>query len=164
VLHRLRQVAASLASREVVGVPTELADTPPTARLFSALAPHDRRHLVAVHRACVVAGVSPDIVMAGLLHDIGKASLSGRRVNLLDRSVRVVLARWGPELLSRLCGAPAPGWRFGLVLAETHAVIGADRLAALGWPDLTVAAVRDHEAHVTEGELGELRRIDNTTP
>ena len=161
--HRLRQGWTSLILRNAAPHPAPLADTPRTARLFSALAPHDRRHLVAVHRACVGEGVSLDVAMAGLLHDIGKASLSRRRVMLVDRVVRVTLARWQPNLLSRLCAAPAPGRRLGLVLADGHAGVGADRLAALGWSGPIVAAVRNHESDTAEGELATLRRIDDAT-
>jgi len=101
--------------------------------------------------------------MAGLLHDIGKASLSGRRVGLLDRSARVVLARWRPELLRRLSREPTSAWWSGLALAEGHPLIGADRLEALGWPEATVVAVREHESEVAEGEPLMLRRIDDAT-
>jgi len=164
VLHRLRQVAVSLAPRQRPVEPVELASTPRTARLFAALAPHDRRHLRAVHSACVRNGLSPDVALAGLLHDIGKASLSGRRVTLADRSLRVVLAGWRPDLLSRLSRAPAPGWRLGLLLADRHAALGADRLTALGWPAAIVAAVREHQSGAAEGELATMRRIDDSTP
>ena len=145
-------------------MPSELASAPRTARLFADLAPHDRRHLVAVHHECVASGISREVATAGLLHDIGKASLSGRQVNLLDRTVRVVMARWRFDSLSVLGRAPAPGWRLGLVLAHRHAAFGADRLAALGWPESIVLAVREHESDAAEGERATLRRIDDATP
>ena len=160
---RLRQVWFLLRSNGVEPTP-ELDSTPRTARLFAALTAHDQRHLVAVHRACAAEGLSADIATAGLLHDIGKASLSGRRVTLLDRSLRVVLVGVSPDLLARLIADPAPGWRLGLLLADRHAALGAGRLAALGWPSAVVAAVRDHEVGPPSCELATLRRIDDATP
>jgi len=155
---------SALVVSDAATLPAPLGEMPRTTRLFSALAPHDRRHLVAVHRACIANGLSLEMTMAGLLHDVGKASLSGRRVTVLDRSVRVVLARWRPELLVRLCRVPTPAWRLGLVLANEHATLGAGRLAALGWPDSIVTAVREHQSDSPKGGLATLRRIDDTTP
>ena len=136
---------------------------PRTARLFAALAAYDRRHLVAVHLACVDAGLSADIAAAGLIHDIGKSSLSGRQVSLVDRGLRVVLTGVRRDTSPRVVREPVTGWRLGLALAERHAEIGAARLAALGWPDSVVAAVRDHESSDAVGELATLLAIDHAT-
>ena len=149
--------------RGAISPPSELAATPRTARLFAHLDPHDQRHLIAVHRACIAGGLSVDVAMAGLLHDVGKSSLSGRRVTLLDRTMRVLLARFTPGLLRRLSSEPALTWRLGLLLAARHAQLGASRLEALGWPDAVVAAVREHESSTASGELAALRRIDDAT-
>ena len=144
-------------------LPDALGATPRTARLFATLDSHDRRHLVDVHRACIAEGLSADATMAGLLHDIGKVSLSGRRVNLLDRALRVTLSRFRPWLLWLLSREPAPAWRVGLYLTEEHARLGASRLAALGWPDSIAGAVRGHESKLADGELAALQRIDDST-
>lgn len=164
MIHRLRQVGAALGDRAIPVVPDELAATPRTAHLFATLATHDQRHLLAVHRACVAAGLPTAIAMAGLLHDIGKASLSERRVNLLDRSLRVVLRRISPGLLIRWTREPAPTWRLGLHLAERHPALGADRLSALGWQATVVSAVYDHEGDNAAGVLATLRQIDDSAP
>ena len=161
--HRVRQAATVLLGRRDDELPAALGATPRTARLFAALDPHDRRHLVDVHRACIAEGLSADIAMAGLLHDIGKASLSGRRVNLLDRSLRVILTRFSPRFLRRWSREPSPSWRVGLHLAEEHARLGASRIAALGWSDSVVGAVREHESTLAAGELATLQRIDDST-
>lgn len=163
MIGRLRQVRSLLGSGDV-SPPLALVGAPRTARLFASLAAHDRRHLVAVHRACVAEGLPADVATAGLLHDIGKVSLSGRRANLLDRTLRVILGRVGVPLLARMSRDPAPGWRLGLVLADQHAALGACRLAALGWPDAVVGAAHDHESPTGAGELAALRRIDDATP
>jgi hypothetical protein len=163
VVDRVRQVWTFVECRGAIRPPSQLAATPRTARLFAHLDLHDQRHLIAVHRACIVEGVSVDIAMAGLLHDVGKTSLSGRPVTLLDRTLRVLLARFTLGLLRRLSSEPALAWRLGLLLAERHAQLGASRLEALGWPDAVVAAVREHESTTASGELAVLQRIDDAT-
>lgn len=164
---RLRQGFAALHGGGRGGdgrLPASLTVAPRTARLFAALAPHDRRHLVAVHGACVSEGLSPDLVLAGLLHDVGKSSLSARRITLLDRTLHVLLGRVTPRPLVWLAREPTGGATLGLHLALHHPALGAGRLAALGWPASVTDLVRRHATDDTSGDLAVLRRIDDATP
>lgn len=43
-------------------------------------------------------------------------------------------------------------------------MLGADRLAAMGWPESIINAVREHESDAAEGVFATLRRIDDATP
>lgn len=162
--HRLRQGLSALVVREAGPLPTPLVATARTARLFTALAPHDQRHLTAVHAACFTAGLSTDMATAGLLHAIGRCSLSGRRVTLVDRTLRVLMERLSPRLPRWVARRPGTGPTLGLAMAIDHADRGASRLSALGWPASIVLAVREHESDDAEGDRAALRRIDDATP
>ena len=119
--------------------------TPPQAAAFRALPVHDQAHLCAVYRFLRDRGVDDrEVLTAGLLHDLGKVSAAGQ-VRLVDRAVRVVLARLVPGLLRRWARVPAAGWRLGLALAVHHPALGAERAAALGASPRVCWLIAHHE-------------------
>ena len=164
MFHRLRQGVRALLVPADVASPTALSNTPVTAAMFAVLAAHDRRHLTAVQAACLASDLSDEVVSAGLLHDVAKASLSGRTVSVVDRSLHVILGGLTPGLLSRLAEEPAGGVRLGFQLALHHPALGAGRLAALGWPSPVTDLVRDHASPEPSAELAALQLIDDATP
>jgi hypothetical protein len=139
-LHALRPVIPP--DREAI-----LAEalTPGQAAAFRGLSPHDQAHLCRVYRWLRErGGVNRDLLVAALLHDIGKEHPAGQ-VRLLDRVARVVLVRLAPGLLRRLAAWPAPRWRRGLALAVHHPRLGAERAAALGCSARTCWLIAHHE-------------------
>ena len=115
------------------------------AAAFRALPAHDQAHLCRVYRGLRARGVTDrDLLVAGLLHDLGKSDASGR-VRWADRVVRVLLARWAPRVLDRLARRPAPWWRAGLALAVHHPRLGAERGARLGCSARTCWLIAHHE-------------------
>ena len=119
--------------------------TPAQAEAFRALPAHDQAHLLRVYRRLRERGVTdPDLLAAGLLHDVGKAC-GGSRVRLVDRVGRVVLGKVAPGLLRRLARLPARGRRRGLALAVHHPALGAERAAALGCSPRVCWLIAHHE-------------------
>lgn len=111
--------------------------------LFLGLAPADQAHAVRVYHTLQGRGVTdPELLAAGLLHDVGKSPLPLR---LLDR-VAIVL---GQSLLpKRACrwGAGDPsGWRRGFVVACRHAEWGATMVAYAGGSPRLISLVREHQ-------------------
>ncbi len=114
------------------------------AAAFRALPAFHQRHLCRVYRLLQREGVAdPDLLKAGLLHDLGQAA--DGKVRLPDRVALVLLRRLAPRLLRRLARRPASGWRRGLALAEHHAALGAELAASLGCPPRVCWLIRHHE-------------------
>lgn len=100
-------------------------------RLLARLTPFDRAHHLRVHQLLVEAGHDDrDLLLAALLHDVGKADERGR-VHAFHRASHVVLSRFAPGALRRL--AVNRGWfRHGLWLSVRHAENGASLARSAG--------------------------------
>jgi hypothetical protein len=166
--HRIQQGVLALRPRVPAIRDGVLAEwlTPTQAAAFRGLPKHDQAHLLRVYQALVAQGVTDaDLLVAGLLHDLGKSSPYGS-VRLIDRVTKVMIARIMPGLLARLTRAPAPWYRYGLWLAAHHPRLGAERAAALGCTPRTCWLIAHHEDAMPDPDpaLGLLIQIDRITP
>jgi hypothetical protein len=143
---RVKQGVAGLLLRSAPGLPPELASllSPALQAAFRRLPPYDQQHLIAVTR-CLADGhaADPELLRAGLLHDLGKAAL-GSRVRLPDRVAHVLLAAIAPRLLDRVTRLPAPRWRLGLALTRHHPALGAAWARELGCSERTAWLIAHH--------------------
>jgi putative nucleotidyltransferase with HDIG domain len=116
--------------------------------LFLHLQPEEQSHaLVMYHKLLEQGENQPDLLVAALLHDVGKLRY---RMNPLERAM-VVLAkavlpgqaqRWGSPPFSGFdC---APGWRKAFIVAEQHAEWGAQMARQAGVSPLTESLIRKH--------------------
>jgi len=108
-------------------------------QLFLAMRPRDRRHAVETmrlaRRAASEAGAVPsnDLLVAALMHDVGKGTL---RVE--DRVLYVILRAVSLRLVDRLAREPgalavsSAHWRQALWRLRHHAALGAALLHAAG--------------------------------
>lgn len=107
--------------------------SPAELQLFLAMRPRDRRHAVETMRnaAALAAdhGATPseELLVAALLHDVGKGQL---RVE--DRVIYVMLRAISLDLVDRLAGADGARWRLALWQLRHHASVGAAKLEAIG--------------------------------
>jgi HD domain len=167
LIHRFRQTVAS-----IFPAPGDICDdliarflTCDQATAFRQLPPHDQAHLCRVCKNVSASGEpSDDLIVAALLHDIGKVSPHGR-VRLPDRIAKVVLSKFAPGFLARLAQLPAPRWREGLSLAVHHAELGSQRAREIGCSDRVCWLIARHEdqSPISDAELCRLVAADHET-
>jgi putative nucleotidyltransferase with HDIG domain len=161
----LHQIALALIARTPPVVDRRLFPNESVWRLFEELHAHDQRHLLAVYRKAVDAGLPEPVCTAGLLHDIGKATLAGTRISLVARIAHVILQRASPEFETRLTDRSGPWLGIGLRLAQEHGTLGANRLRALA-VDSRICEIVEHHDDPTlcDPPIRRLQEIDSATP
>ncbi len=157
--YRARQFFAALTAPLVRGDADVVAQvlSPAQQALFCRMSAPDRRHALRVYRALVARGPQQqDLLVAALLHDVGKAA---GPPPLWVRVAVVLLERWAPHWLDRLGAGEPRGWRRPFVLYRQHAEIGAEWAARSGCSLLTVALVRRHHESLGPPEKEEDRLL-----
>ena len=134
--------------------------TPAQWTLFRRMSPSDRRHGLAVCRTLQAQGPQPaDLLVAALLHDVGKISVPS---TIGVRVAAVVLERCAPRRLER---EPASGWMRPVAAYREHARRGAEWAARAGCSPTTVDLIHRHEAPAdpeTDPLLARLQAADDS--
>ncbi|MDP2328320.1 MAG: HD domain-containing protein [Dehalococcoidia bacterium] len=112
---------------------------PEEFRLFLHAEPRDRRHSLDLYRLLVAEDASPAMLVAALVHDVGKG-----RVATWHRVAFVVLNGVSPRLVSAAAAESGAGWRRALWRLQHHAALGAQALEAAGADVRVVELVRAH--------------------
>jgi putative nucleotidyltransferase with HDIG domain len=146
---------------------TQARLSPEQWELFTQLQPSEKDHAVAMFRRLLEQGeTQPDLLVAALLHDIGKLRY---RMNPLERAMVVMVHSINPKQSQRWGSLPPngwdslPGWRKAFIVAEQHAGWGAEMARQAGATPLTGTLIREHhhphrhEANSIENSL--LRKL-----
>jgi putative nucleotidyltransferase with HDIG domain len=99
------------------------------------------------HRLLEQGEHQPDLLVAALLHDVGKLRY---RLNPLERATVVMIHAIKPTLARRWRYLPPheweslPGWRKAFIVAGQHAGWGAEMARKAGVSPLTETLIREH--------------------
>jgi putative nucleotidyltransferase with HDIG domain len=160
IVYRVRQFWRTITAKTD---PLELEKaltilTPGQAALFSSLQPGEQDHaLVMVHKLVDRGESQPDLLVAALLHDVGKLRY---KLNPLERAMVVLVRRLSPETARRWGSLPSegweslPGWRKPFVVAEQHEAWGAEMAHKAGVSPMAENLIRRHHQQPAEGMGG----------
>jgi hypothetical protein len=142
--YRFRQGLRALESR-LRPVDDTLAGeylSPALYTLYRRMRRSERQHSLRVLHSLIAAGhTDPDLLVAALLHDVGKT----RTRFFLPEKVLVVLVKAAsPGLYWRWGSGSARGWRRPFAVSVQHPAWGADMVAAAGGSPLAVELIRRH--------------------
>ncbi len=159
ILYRIRQFWRSFSAQTSI-LELERAQArlnPEQRELFAQLQPGEKGHALAMfHRLLEQGENQPDLLVAALLHDIGKLRYP---LNPLERAMVVLVKAVNPGQACRWGSLPPnewdslPGWRKAFIMAEQHAGWGAGMARKSGVSPLTETLIREHH-HPHRHEAG----------
>lgn len=105
----------------------------------------DRAHGLRTYRLLAADDCPEDLLIASLLHDVGK---SRSQIRLWDRVLFVLAGRLAPGWLRSLPAEPrAARFGVGLIALRDHAEVGAALIAAAGGSPTVAKLIRYHHAN-----------------
>ena len=146
ILYRLRQFwdvlrNRPLTERELAVVQDVLTDQ--QMALFLQLQPAEQQHALRVLQAVQHEGEAhPDLLVAALLHDIGKIR---HPLRLWERVVIVLGKRFFPYQAQKWGGVEHRGWARPFKVASTHPAWGAELAQRVGVSPEAVRLIQEHQ-------------------
>ncbi len=150
LLYRLRQFWRTLSiKKDQLELDQALAYLNPEQwALFTQQQPGEQNHAVIMFHCLLVQGENqPDLLVAALLHDVGKLRY---RLSPLERAMVVLVKAVMPGQAYSLGELPPagwdglPAWRKAFILAEHHAEWGAEMARKAGVSPLSETLIREH--------------------
>lgn len=117
--------------------------TPAQMSLFTSMQDSEQAHSLRLLHSLQQAGENDhDLLVAALLHDVGKSRYPLR---LWERVVIVLTKAFFPQKVHQWGQGSVRGWQRPFVIAEQHAAWGAEMAAQVGASALSVALIRRHQ-------------------
>jgi hypothetical protein len=156
-LYRSRQFWYAISTRtspqDVELIKSVLTD--PQIELFQRMQPSEQAHSLVVLKELLQRGEqNPDLLVAALLHDVGKSRAplrSWERVMIVvvGAICKDCIHEWGKMAPEE--GEDIQGWRRAFIVAEQHPAWGADLAAACGTSPLATALIARHQEQRLSG-------------
>jgi len=147
MLYRIRQFwlawrAEPLTEEELA--PARSILTAEQMKLFRQLQPSEQIHALNVLQTIQAQGETvPDLQVAALLHDIGKARAP---LKIWERVVIVLGKELFPNRIQSWGEGQPQGWKRPFVIAEQHPTWGAEMATQAGTPPLAVSLIERHQS------------------
>jgi hypothetical protein len=156
MFYRLRQLWETMFARPTAPDLTLAQDVlaPPLMALFLRLQPSEQAHSLRILRLLLEQGENHlDLLVAALLHDVGKSRYP---LHVWERILIVVGKALLPKQARRWGQGQPRGWQRAFVIAEQHPAWGAEMAGGAGASPLTVSLIRNHQeipppVHFSEG-------------
>jgi hypothetical protein len=129
--------------------PAESHLSPGQMALFKRLNRGERLHSLHVLRDVMAQEESTphDLVVAALLHDVGKIRYS---LAVWQKTLAVLLKRFAPSVYHRWSKeSPSRSWRIACVVAEHHPAWGAELVAETGATECALWLIEHHADPIT---------------
>jgi len=109
--------------------------------------PFEQAHAIRVYqRLCEQGHTDPDLLAAGLLHDVGKARVP---LNPLERVLYVLGFKFLPKQADEWGDTQPRGFLRGFVVAEKHPEWGAEMAAKAGASQRLVRLIARHQDEIS---------------
>jgi len=155
--YRLRQFIRALVAKptkeEILIVNQTLS--PELQKKFYQLQSSEQKHSIEILKKLEAQGEKdPDLLMAALLHDVGKCLFPLR---LWERVMIVLGQALFPNMVSKWGQGNVDGWERPFVIARQHAEWGADLAKSAGASPLTVYLIRRHQDSLNIDDNAEVK-------
>ena len=125
--------------------------SPSQMDLFLKLQPNEQVHSLRIYRQLYDQNpVDDDLLVAALLHDVGKASFPLRP---WERAWIVIAKAVLPARVAEWGRTQPRGWKRTFVIAEQHAAWGAEIAARVGTSPTAVNLIRRHQQPIVPPDL-----------
>ena len=130
---------------------------PSLAALFFRMSDPDQSHSIRVFQTLVDKGEeNSDLLMAALLHDVGKFP---NPLRAWERSLVVVTNRMLPNQVLKWGQGEMRGWRKPFVVALQHPEWGAALVQQAGGSETLVILIRYHQEHASPNIRKDVREL-----
>jgi hypothetical protein len=150
LLYRLRQFWIALKSAPTAGDLAAIEDhlTPDLMALFLRMQPGEQVHSLSIYHQLQSQGeTNRDLLVAALLHDVGKSRYPLR---VWERVIVVIARRYFPEKVPKWGEGEPMGWRRAFVVAQQHPDWGADMAQEAGTSRVCVDLIRHHQDRLSK--------------